>query len=171
MKLISYLKKNYALFLRLSWTWKILWSLLFTGVLISGGLALSSRHRLLWQAHFFPEKKELLAVVNGDLLGNGSEFKVLKYATRKGLIIEIQSPHQRNDNPYQMVDRVFIPDRHDGYFSLSTASTQLAILDINGDGVPEIIAPSFDENLMAHLNPMRLDPITKKIQLIRPEEL
>jgi len=147
---------------------KSLWAVLIVAAIVTSALALHPEWRVRAQAQLFPEKKELLATVNGDLLGDGAEYKVLKFATGRGLIVEVHSPSQDPGEPFVFVDRIFIPDRHDGYFSLNTQPTRLAIVDIDGDGRGEILAPSFDEKLVAHLNTLRLDPSTRRLALVRP---
>ncbi|MEZ4870891.1 MAG: hypothetical protein R2827_01335 [Bdellovibrionales bacterium] len=45
-------------------------------------------------------------------------------------------------------------------------STNLAVDDVNGDNIPEIIAPSFDKHLVAHMNVFSYNPVTKKFENI-----
>jgi hypothetical protein len=147
---------------------KALWAALIVIVIAASAIALHPEWRLRAQAKLWPEKKELLATVNGDLLGTGQELKVLKFATRRGLIVEVHAPQSDPQAPYIMLDRIFIPDRHDGYFAINSRPTRLAIVDVDGDGRGEILAPSFDEKLVAHLNTLRLDPDTRRLELVRP---
>jgi len=147
---------------------KAVWAALIVIVMAVSAIALHPEWRVRAQAKIWPEKKELLATVTGDLLGNGQELKVLKFATRRGLIVEVHAPQSDPQAPYVMLDRIFIPDRHDGYFAIHSRPTRLAIVDVDGDGKGEILAPSFDDRLVAHLNTLRLDPDTHKLELVRP---
>jgi hypothetical protein len=148
--------------------WKILWAMLVMATIFTIAVALHPEWRVRWQAWLLPEKRDLLASVTGDLLNNGIQMKVLKFATGRGLIIEVHSPTE-NEASFNLVDRIFIPDRHDGYVTLNSQPTRLAIVDVDHDGSPEILAPSFDEKLVAHLNTLRLNPASKKLELVKPE--
>lgn len=148
--------------------WRVTWSMLLVAILTVSAIVFYPEWRVRWQAWLLPEKKDLLATVSGALLGDGTEYKVLKFATRRGLIVEVHAQNSGAHQPFVFIDRIFIPDRHDGYFSLNTAATQLAMVDMDGDGRLEILAPSFDEKLVAHLNTLRLDPDSKRLELVKP---
>ncbi len=149
--------------------WKSLWAVLVVAALIVSALALSPEWRVRWQALIRPEKKDLLATVTGDLLNAGADLKVLKFATGRGLIVEVHEPSNDPNSPFKLVDRIFIPDRHDGFFTLNNQPTRLAIVDVDNDGTLEILAPSFDDKLVPHLNTLRLDPSTRKLRLAQPK--
>lgn len=149
--------------------WRILWAVLALLIVTVSLILLVPEWRVRWQAKFMPERKELLATVSGDLLGDGVELKVLKFSTSRGLIVEVHATSPDALKPYTLVDKIFIPDRHDGFFSLNTQATRLALVDVDGDGKPEIIAPSFDDKLVAHLNTLRLDPETRRLELVKPQ--
>ncbi len=147
--------------------WRVALILLSFATVVVTAVALNPNWRIPIQAFLSPDHRVLLATVNGDLAGTGEMYKVLKYATHRGLIVEVmQATHDPND-PYRFVDRVVIPDRHDGFFSMNSEATRLALLDVDGDGHPEIIAPSFDESLSAHLNTLKFDPETKRLSLMQ----
>ncbi|MGE0763939.1 MAG: hypothetical protein AB7N80_11725 [Bdellovibrionales bacterium] len=150
------------------WPWHVLWALLIMATLMVSAILLHPEWRVRVQAYFMPEKKELLATVSGDLLGDGQELKILKFATARGLVVEVHAAQPDALKPFTLVDKIFIPDRHDGFFSLNSQATRLALVDVDGDGKPEIIAPSFDDKLVAHLNTLRLDPDTRRLELVKP---
>jgi hypothetical protein len=131
-------------------------------------VALNSEWRLRFQAWAWPNEKKLLATVSGDLLGDGSNYKILKYATHQGLILEVQMPSKDPDQDFSLVDRVYIPDRFDGFFSINTIATRLALVDVDNDGRLEIVAPSFDDKLVAHLNTLRLNQDTRRLEIVKP---
>lgn len=147
--------------------WYSVWFVLGVCAVVVSGLALHSETRIRLQAWLEPEQKELLATLTADLLGNGSQFKILKYGTTRGIIVEVLAPSENEAGAYQFVDRIFIPDPHDGFFSINTHATRLAIVDVDEDGQPEILAPSFDDKLVAHLNTLRLDPDTRRLELVK----
>lgn len=148
--------------------WRATWVLLALAALIVSALALHPDWRTRLQAVFIGDQRVLLATVTGDLTGDGTSYKILKFSTSRGIIVEVVAPSPDSSETYNLVDRIFIPDPHDGFFSLNTHATRLALVDVDGDGRPEILAPSFDNKLVAHLNTLRLDPDTRRLELVRP---
>lgn len=148
--------------------WRATWVILTIATIVVSAMALHPDWRTRLQAVFVGDQRQLLATVSGDLLNDGTTFKVLKFSTSRGIIVEIVAPNPNQEESFSLVDRIFIPDPHDGFFSLNTHATRLALVDVDGDGRPEIIAPSFDNKLVAHLNTLRLDPDTRRLELVRP---
>jgi len=140
------------------------------GVLILGAIsalvvAVQPEWRLRVQTLIFGDDRELLASVTGTI-GDRSDLKILKIRTRLGVVIEVHSKAEADDHTYVLLDKVVIPDRHDGYFIVSGQTTQLALVDVDNDGRLDIVAPTFDDKLVAHLNAFRLDPTSNKLKLI-----
>ena len=106
--------------------------------------------------------------MTGDLLNNGKLLKVLKVRSAEGLAIEIYSTEKTTGAP--LLARVFLPDKSDGYFHFHGEATNLALEDLNGDRRLEILAPSFDTNMTAHLNVYTYNPITKSFEMAAPEQ-
>ena len=70
--------------------------------------------------------------------------------TPSGIVVEVYGPLENGIQP--LIDSILIPDRRDAYFDLQGRATNLALKDMNADGKPEIIAPSYDDEGVAHLN-------------------
>ncbi len=97
----------------------------------------------------------VVSTAHGDLLGEGIEMKVAKVRTRDALFVEIYEP--RGEGDMRLLERIELQDKRDGYFNFNGQPTNLAIDDIDGDGSLEILAPSFDHNLIGHINVYRYD--------------
>lgn len=95
------------------------------------------------------------STAQGDLLGTGSALTVAKIKTRDALLLEVYE--MMADGSQRLLERIDLPDRKDGYFNFNGRATNLAIDDIDGDGKMEIIAPTFDQNLVGRLNVYRYD--------------
>lgn len=87
---------------------------------------------------------------------------MIKIKTHEGLFLEIYGLSAEGGRP--LLDRIQLPDRRDGYLNFGTNTANLFLQDMDGDDVPEIIAPSFDENLVAHLNIYRFNPTSLKLE-------
>ncbi len=128
-------------------------------------LALSSSLRAQIFSPLGGERREILSTVVGDLKNDGSVVKVLKLKTRMGISLEFLGAMEVGVRP--LMERISIDDPYDGYFDIAGEATRLAILDLDGDGKNELIAPTFDENMVARLNAYRFNPSTERFEAIR----
>ncbi len=108
--------------------------------------------------------RKVLSVVNAKMDDN-QRVKVVKVLTHEGLYLEVYGGSQPYTSP--LIDRIKLPDHKDGYFLFRGHATNLAIDDVDGDKIPEIIAPSYDANLVAHLNVYRYNQDRKTFEPIR----
>lgn len=107
--------------------------------------------------------RTVVSTAHGDLLGIGRDLTVAKVRTRDSLFIEVYEP--RENGGQRLVERIELEDKKDGYFNFNGRATNLAIDDIDGDGRLEILAPSFDQNLVGHLNVFSYNQGTGLFQL------
>ena len=133
---------------------KVSWTVLifvFAVLNIGSAVILFSPAREWVQARFTSKGQEMLSVVYGDLMHNGSSVKVVKFKTITGIVLEFYSESQ-NGARY-LVSRVEIPNATDGFFDHRGQAVQLAVVDLDGDGKMELLSPTFDEQMLARLNP------------------
>jgi hypothetical protein len=102
-----------------------------------------------WREQFLPPERKILSVAFGRALP-GHDVRVAKVQAREGLFIEVYGPVENGLEP--LIDRIKLPDRRDGQFQFQGRATNLALQDLNGDQVFEIIAPTYDDSLVPHLN-------------------
>ena len=129
------------------------WFFIFTQLVcmqIISWIVLFSPLRVKIQSTVLPNKDQLLSVIYGDISGSGNVIKVLKYKTKTGIRVEFLE--QGMDGSRRLIAKKEIPHPYNGFFEYRGNSVQLAMGDVNGDGIMEIMAPSFDRNLIAHLN-------------------
>jgi hypothetical protein len=65
-----------------------------------------------------------------------------------------------------LVERIEITDARDAFFSFNGQATNLAIDDVNGDGRPEILVPTFDRNLVGRLNVFEYNNDTREFSKV-----
>ena len=135
-----------------------------TAILLAAVLTPSVRTSV--QNYFVPLGREVLATAEGDLLGDGSVTKVIKYKSEVGIFVEIMKVDENGHNT--IIDRILLPDKHDGLFNYQGHVTRLAITDVDGDGTLELLAPSFDNQLVPHLNVFRYNPGNKRFEPFQP---
>lgn len=150
-------------------TWGEKWITLAMGLIAIGLLGWVSvpSWRASWQAYWIPPARQVLSIASGNLLNNGSFVKAIKYQTPEGILVEILSSDEAGAR--SLVDRITIPGEHDGYFDFYGEASQLAILDINEDGEMELVAPSFDKDLIAHLNIFKYNPQTTRFEPLQAD--
>jgi len=124
-------------------------------------LAAALHPTLRFEARSFliADHRSVVSTVHGDLVGDGSDFTIVKVKTHENLFLEIYQPLANGTT--KLVSRIPLADKKDGYFSFNGQATNLAIANVDGDGSSEIIAPSFDQNLVGHLNVFKYDPTSK----------
>ena len=131
------------------------WILIFTVFtsfnILSIFVLFSTPTRLWVRSQIETKNKEVLSIVYGDLMNNGSLIKIIKSKTANGISLDFYSETQ-NGSRY-LISEVNIPNATDGFFDHRGQAVQLAIVDLNGDGKMELLAPTFDKNLIAYLNP------------------
>ena len=125
-------------------------ALQLAGMQILSLIILFSPAREKIQNTLFPKQDKLLAVIYGDLTGTGAFVKVLKFKTKEGIRLEFLE--QNRTGARRLISEKNIRHPYNGFFEYRGNSVQLAMGDVDGDGIMEVMAPSFDQNLIAHLN-------------------
>ncbi len=116
-----------------------------------------------------PSSRTVLAVAKADLELNGNMNEVLKIKTGDKLSLEVYSirGNEKLGTHQQLIASIDLPDHKDGYFTFNGEVTNLAIDDIDNDKRPEILATTFDNDLVAHLNVYRYIPGQKELHLVK----
>lgn len=156
-------------FRQYTWTWTelILWIAATLFLVIGLLVALNPVWRDSLRQSWHSNDRVLLSTALGDLLGDGSLVKVIKYQTSQGIHLEILAEGLGGSRP--LIDRIYLADRHNGFFDFQGQATQLALVDVDSDGQLELIAPTFDEGLTAHLNVYKYNIDFKRFEPLRPE--
>ncbi len=97
-----------------------------------------------------PEFRVVLSSATVDLLKTGQLFTIVKLKTHEGLFVEIYEDQGKSAK--RLKSRIELGHSKDAYFNFNGLSTNLAIDDVDGDNQLDILAPSFDSSLVAHVN-------------------
>lgn len=138
--------------------------LIFAALLVAAVLTPSIRTDV--QNYFAQVGREVLATAEGDLLNDGSAVKVIKFRSREGIFVDVMKVDSSGGS--SLIDRIVLPDKHDGLFNFHGRVTRLAIADVDGDGHMELLAPTFDNQLIPHLNVFRYNPATQRFEPAQP---
>ena len=137
---------------------------LFAAALLVAAAVPSVRAKV--QSQLSLHNQEILATADGDLLGDGTSLKVVKFRNGDGIFVEILKMSPNGDST--VVDRITLPDKHDGMFNYQGHVTRLAIADINNDGRLELLIPTFDNQLGPHLNVFHYNSTLGKFEPVEP---
>ncbi len=112
--------------------------------------------------------RNILAKADADLTGNGYRVSIIKVESADSLALEIFEG-TGDSSKLQFVKRLVLPHRLDGYFNFRGNGANLVVTDLDNDGILEIIAPTFDENLIPRLNVYKFDPESKDFFKMGPD--
>ncbi len=112
---------------------------------------------------FQNQNRHILAKVSGQLSQGGIQLTVLKISTSDGLSLEIYSSDQVSESP-MLIAKLQLSERRDAYFSFQGNATNLALTDVDNDGNLEIIAPTYDDQMVARLNIFKYNDSIKSFE-------
>lgn len=111
------------------------------------------------------DSRQILSTASADFAGDGSQFKIVKVRTDQSLYLEFYKVAQ--DGTSKLFQKINMQDKKDGYFNYNGRATNLVVDQMGNDKSLKILAPSFDKDLVAHLNVFAFDPATQ--QFIRAD--
>jgi len=120
--------------------------------------------RIMVRKVLMPERRAILSTVSGTLLG-GNWGQVVKIKSNKGIFIEIYGAVK--DGVAPLIDRIRLIGQKDAHFTYNGKFTNLALDDIDGDQKMEIIVPTYDKDLLAHVNVYKYDENQKIFKKIK----
>ena len=134
------------------------WCLIFFSFIVfnafSSFVLFSPEWRKKAQSKTRSQQRTMLSVVEGDLLNEGSLIKVVKFKSLEGIVLEFYSEPAEGGWSKQ-ISRVILPNAVDGFLNHHGRPVQLAVSDLDGDGTMELLAPAFDSQMIAQLNPYK----------------
>lgn len=138
---------------------KIFWISFPTLCLISLSLAILTclpASREFIRSAIISNSRTVLAKVEADLTGKGLKVAVVKVQTADTIALEIFE-NDGNEGKLKFVKRIVLPEKRDAYFNFRGNATNLVVTDVDNDGELEIVAPTFDQNLVPRLNVYKFD--------------
>lgn len=143
----------------------------FSGFLLFGLFALSlfilihEPVRQELRKYFSPAERKILSVAIGQVTPEGSA-RVLKVLTPRGVQIEVYAAAD-GSNIERLIEAIPLGDTHDGYIQFQGRATNLALKDMNGDHIYEIIAPTYNGDLVPQLHIYSFNVATQKFEILK----
>lgn len=111
--------------------------------------------------------RQVLAKVVGDLTGKGENVSVIKVKTETGLLVEVYK--MVDEHTERLISTRRIEERRDAFMNIRGEATNLALVDLDNDGILEILAPAYDENLVPRLHVFKYDPLSNEFVIMGPD--
>lgn len=137
--------------------------LFFLGVLALVAMALMTvavvpSLRTAVKGALLPETRNVLAKVSGKLNAEGPKLMILKIKSQGTLSLEVFT--MEDSGSLSLLAKLPLFANKDGYFHLQGSATNLALTDVDKDGTLEIVAPTYDDQMVPRLNVFRFNPET-----------
>ncbi len=131
-------------------------------------LTIIPQSRELIRSLIVSQSRVILAKIEAEVTPGGPKLIILKVKTADTLAIEIFS-RENEDSNQKFRRRIVLDENRDAYFNFRGNATNLAFSDIDNDGSLEIIAPTFDQDLVPHLNLYKYDSSRADFFKLGPE--
>lgn len=99
--------------------------------------------------------RTVLSSVNTKLDTSETQYNILKVRSEGNLFLEVYSTDKLGG--ISLLEKVQLPDDHDAYFNFGGTMSNLIVADVERAGLPQIVVPSFDKDLVGHLNIFQFD--------------
>ncbi|MDG0814811.1 hypothetical protein [Bdellovibrio svalbardensis] len=117
---------------------------------------------------FSVEDREILAKVSGKIGAQGPRVTVLKIKGHNSLSLEVYDLDAQEGTA--LLAKIPLAESRDGYFSLQGNATNLALTDVDSDGQMEIVAPTYDDQMVPRLNIFKYNAATKSFDRVSAPE-
>ena len=107
--------------------------------------------------------RQTLSRVEGPLTEIGLDIRVLKIKQEDKIYLEFLS--KKANNSYWFINSIELKGSREAYFDYWGEPSSLLLLDDDGDGLLDVIAPTFDKFFRPYINLAVYNKKTKKFEL------
>jgi hypothetical protein len=115
-----------------------------------------------------PTSRQILATASGDFRGDGQEMFLIKIKESHQVHLEF---YIKTNESLNFTQRLTLAGPLDGYFTFQGEATNLAVTNLDPDTPLEILAPSFDDEFIAHLQIVKFNNWTQKFEFLSEEDV
>ncbi len=112
---------------------------------------------------FLSQNRQILAKVSGSLGKDAPSVTILKISSTEGLSLEIYLTDPETES-LKLMTKITLDEKRDAFFSFKGNATNLALADVDNDGELEIIAPAYDDQMVARLNVFKYNASIKSFE-------
>lgn len=114
---------------------------------------------------FKSSDRVILARINAYAGVDQQEFLILKIKDNSGLLIEVYEV-RKEDSKQIFKQNFLLSQDSEAYITLDKNTTNLALSDVDKDGLPDILAPSVDRNGNLRLNTFRYNSDLQQFEVL-----
>lgn len=136
---------------------------LVIGLMATLIVALTPGLRKKLKSYTFLSKNHVLSSIESNIFNSNDLYKIVKVRRAQSIDVEI---FKKNENrAYERFQLISLPNTRDAYFEFGSQTLNLAIQDMDDDGVAEIIVPVFNEANQSFLAIYKYNIIANKFEI------
>ena len=143
---------------------------LFTVLAIFTLIAINPDMKAAIQSKLSPEGKTLLSTVQGKIVSNANPVRITKIREDGKLFIEVYRINEQS-NSIKFHSKIPLEVEKDSYLTIEGVSTNLALADLDGDQVNEILVPGLLKGLSPTLLVYKYESQTNAFYLVNNQDL
>lgn len=105
---------------------------------------------------FSDSHRQVLAKITGTISANGPKLTILKIKVGNEINLEIFKHGE--ENSLELFAKIPLFNAKDAYLEVQGNATNLSLTDIDKNGVMEIVAPTYDDQMVPRLNIFEYNP-------------
>lgn len=113
---------------------------------------------------FISTNRKIVAKVDGTLGKNGPKVVILKIQSGSALSLEVYQSEEQGG--LTLLSKLPLYETRDGFVLVQGNATNLALVDVDKDGTLEIVAPTYDEQMVPRLNIFRFNSDTSSFDRV-----
>lgn len=113
---------------------------------------------------FSSNERVILAKATGSLTAEGPKVTVLKIRSKDSLMLEIYSEDPGQENT--LMAKIPLYETKDAYFVVNGNATNLALTDVDNDEIMEIVAPTYNDQMVPRLNIFKFNRASKSFDRV-----
>jgi hypothetical protein len=150
---------------------KLLMAFLLVAAAFSAAVSVIPSWRRQAQAFFFNSDRKILAkVVTPIDLRKPEEFLIFKIQQNDQLFVEVYKKNSSQEEAI-FLTKILLAEKKDAFVNFQGNATNLAVSDMDRDGILEIIIPSYDNEVTPRLNIYKYNESSGSFDRLKSESL
>ena len=115
--------------------------------------------------YFHPNDREILAKIVTQMGSENETFSIFKIKQQDDFLIEVYKNNPSGEDSF--LTKIPLNEKKDAYFNFKGNATNLALSDIDSDGVPELLVPGYDSDSSPRLNIFKFNKDSQAFDLLK----
>ncbi len=115
---------------------------------------------------FLTEQRKVLAKASSNINADEQEYLILKVKHKNMIQLEV---FLKSESSLKLLQKFTLQGTFDGFFTFAGEATNLVITNLDYDPQLEILAPTFDDDFVAHLQIFKFNIASQQFELLNEE--